>query len=107
MHFSFWLDATRGVRKDSLNAGKLNEKKTKQEDKERKVTQETGVTLVSKDEDGQELQQNGSKNEIEDREQKHENGKNEYGSMPKISNLNSNTHASIPTATTVSKRIKR
>ena len=81
---------------------KLNEKKKKQEDNERKVTQETGVTLVSKDKDGQELQQNGSTNETEDREQKHENGTNELGStMPKISNLNSNTHASISTSTTV------
>ena len=49
------------------------------------------------------LQPNGSKNKIEDGEQKqHENGKNENGgTMPSVTNLNSNTHASIGTSTTV------
>ena len=76
------------------------------EDNQRKNTQETMVALVSREEhenSNEVLQPNGSKNEIEDGEQKqHENGKNENGgTMPSVNNLNSNTHASIATSTTV------
>ena len=76
------------------------------EDNQRKNTQESMVALVSREEhenSKEVLQPNGSKNEIEGTEQKqYENGKNENGgTMPSVNNLNSNTHASIATSTTV------
>ena len=86
------------VTRDVVSAGKKN-------DNERKITQETAVTMITKDEpetsNGENKHENGNKNDIEENEQKHENGTNEQSNLLTTTNLNSNTHASITTSTSI------
>ena len=102
----FPLDPNRRMSKDVLSTDKLNDKKRHTEKTARKDTQETMAPLVSKDEaenSKEPLQPNGSNKETQEREQKHlETEKNgSSGTMPSVTNLNSHTHTSIATSTTV------
>ena len=102
----FPVGQNRRMSKDVLSTDKLNDKKRLTENNARKDTQQTMVAMVSKDEaenSKEPLQPNGSNNETQEREQKHrETEKNgSSGTMPPVTNLNSHTHSSIATSTTV------